>query len=158
MQYVWKFRTEDSDLAGSRLYVEVCHSLLLLTELNLLSVTHTPVLYGASRSVWGLQPRGWGWWAVCYCRESSPWASAWCESPVRATWTQGAHWSVKCCWRDMSQSFRVQFYGLPEEGLPQVEYFFVKWKCLYLLIKRTVPPHSTTPTPSSRKSGSQKFK
>lgn len=50
---VWKFRTEGSDLPGSRLYTEVCHSLLLLTELNLLSATHTLVLYGASLSVWG---------------------------------------------------------------------------------------------------------
>lgn len=41
MQCVWKFRTEDSDLPGSRLYREVCHSLLLVTGLNPLSVTHT---------------------------------------------------------------------------------------------------------------------
>lgn len=36
--------------------------------------THTPVLCGASLSMWGLQPGGWGWWAVFHCRESSLWA------------------------------------------------------------------------------------
>lgn len=86
MQCVWKFRTEDSDLPGSRLYREVCHSLLLVTGLNPLSVTHTHLCYVEHHSQCGvcsLEAEAGELSTIAGSVPCEHWTR--CESSVRAT-------------------------------------------------------------------------